>query len=254
MGVHRTGRQRCGRAGRLGPARSEGRPPVRPSAVLASADTGSWPDRLLDALADLQEPLLIVLDDAHHLTAEDCAAAVLRLASGMPPPHRLVVAARRLPAQLEPLRAILGGRHLGTADLAFRSGEAAKLIEALRGSQAGGGEDLAAMVEATAGWASALVLAATAPGPAAAAAAGTHPDGDRKPIRRSAVVGTAVDGILGRLSADERGALIQLAQLPSLSPQVVDRVTGHQATSSGWCKPECRWRAPLPGRGRCPAR
>ena len=198
------------------------------SAVLASADTGSWPDRLLDALADLQEPLLIVLDDAHHLTAEDCAAAVLRLASGMPPPHRLVVAARRLPAQLEPLRAILGGRHLGTADLAFRSGEAAKLIEALRGSQPGG-EDLAAMVEATAGWASALVLAATAPGPAAAAA-GTHPDGDRKPIRRSAVVGTAVDGILGRLSADERGALIQLAQLPSLSPQVVDRVTGHQAT------------------------
>jgi ATP/maltotriose-dependent transcriptional regulator MalT/DNA-binding SARP family transcriptional activator len=220
------------------------------TAVLANAGTSSWPDRLLDALADVKEPLLLVLDDVHHLAAEDCGTAVLRLASGMPPPHRMVVAARRLPAHLEPLRAILGTRHLGPGDLAFRPDEAAQLIESLRGGQPGA--DLAAMVEATGGWASALVLAVTLPTEPAGPGAGASADG--KPIRGSAVIGAAVDGILARLSAAEREALTQLAHLPFLSPQVVDRVTGSQAmferlvragvplarTASGW------WEMPSP--------
>jgi DNA-binding SARP family transcriptional activator len=214
------------------------------SAVLISAGPSTWADRLLDALADVGEPLLLILDDAHHLAAEDCAAAVLRLASGMPPPHRLVLTARQLPAQLEPVRAILGVCHLGPSDLAFRPDEAARLIEALRGGLPGG-EHLAEMFEAAGGWASALVLTATAPyessgpsGPAVGVRAHGGADGrtdggaagGHRPVPGAAVIGAAVTGILVRLSVAERSALTQLAHLPYLSPQVVEEVTGQQAT------------------------
>lgn len=195
------------------------------SAVLASAEPGSWADRLLDALADFRTPLLLVLDDAHHLAAEGCAAAVLRLASGMPQPHRMIVTVRQLPAHLEPLRTILGACRLDSADLAFRPDEAGRLIEALRGARLGSGQ-LAMMVEATGGWVSALVLAATlSAGPAAGAGA----DGGRSGPG-SAVIGAALTGIVARLSADERATLTQLAHLPCLSPQVAGQVSGHEAT------------------------
>jgi hypothetical protein len=248
------------------------------SAVLISAGPSTWADRLLDALADVGEPLLLILDDAHHLAAEDCAAAVLRLASGMPPPHRLVLTARQLPAQLEPVRAILGVCHLGPSDLAFRPDEAARLIEALRGGLPGG-EHLAEMFEAAGGWASALVLTATAPyessgpsGPAVGVRAHGGADGrtdggaagGHRPVPGAAVIGAAVTGILVRLSVAERSALTQLAHLPYLSPQVVEEVTGQQATfdrlvragvplarvASGWWEMPARSPLTSPGRPR----
>lgn len=195
------------------------------SAVLAGAETGSWADRLLDALVDFPKPLLLVLDDAHHLADEGCAADVLRLASGMPPPHRMIVTARQLPAHLESLRTILGACRLDSADLAFRPDEAGRLIEALRGARPGSGH-LAMMVEAAAGWVSALVLAATL---SAGPAAGDGADGVRIDPG-SAVIGAALTGILAKLSADEGATLTQLAHLPCLSPQVAAQVSGHAAT------------------------
>jgi hypothetical protein len=178
------------------------------------AGPAEWPDRLLDALADLPEPLLFVVDDAHHLTAPECAALMLRLASGLARPHHLVVAARRLHERLEPLRAVPGAAQLGPADIAFSPDETARLAEALTGTRPRD-EDLQALVEATGGWASAVLLAAPARG-------GTLPRGDR-----ARGMGGLVECFLGRLPEAEHGAVTQLAHLPYLSPQVADAVTGH---------------------------
>ncbi len=54
-------------------------------------DPAAGVERLLDALAALPVPLLVVLDDAHHLRGAEAAGLVLRLARGLPAPHRLLV-------------------------------------------------------------------------------------------------------------------------------------------------------------------
>src|ERR1700683_2242643 len=38
------------------------------SSVLGTTDPAGWPDRFLDALVDLHEPLLLVVGDGHHPT------------------------------------------------------------------------------------------------------------------------------------------------------------------------------------------
>jgi ATP/maltotriose-dependent transcriptional regulator MalT/DNA-binding SARP family transcriptional activator len=198
------------------------------SSVLGTTDPAGWPDRFLDALVDLHEPLLLVVDDAHHLTTPECAALVLRLASGMPPPHRMVVVARRLHQRLETLRAIPGAAQLTAGDIAFTRDETAQLAEVLTGSRPGGGE-LAALVETTGGWASAVVLAAPNRGPTLGPISGLGHGLDLGVLAAghpARVMGSLVESFLGRLSRADRSAVIQLSHLPYLSPHVVEAVTG----------------------------
>jgi hypothetical protein len=198
------------------------------SSVLGTTDPAGWPDRFLDALVDLTEPLLLVVDDAHHLTTPECAALVLRLASGMPRPHRMVVVARRLHQRLETLRAIPGAAQLTAGDIAFTLDETAQLAEALTGSRPGGGE-LAALVETTGGWASAVVLAAPNRGPTLGPISGLGHGLDLGVLAAghpARVMGSLVESFLGRLSRADRSAVIQLSHLPYLSPHVVEAVTG----------------------------
>jgi len=189
------------------------------SSALGAAGTAEWPGRFLDALVDLPEPLLLVIDDAHHLTTLECSTLVQRLASGMPAPHHLVVVARRLHERLETLRTVPGVTQLGSGDMAFNRAETAQLAEALTGSRPGEG-DLRALVEITGGWASALVLAAPIRGDTPGLDRGVRTAGDR-----SRVMASLVESFLGRLSPDDRSAVIQLAHLPYLSPQVIEAVT-----------------------------
>ncbi len=90
---------------------------------LASAtdvvDPATAVERLLDALAQLPVPLLVVLDDAHHLRQPQVTALVLRLARGLPAPHRLLITARRLAEALQPLRVLPAAAHLDTRALEF---------------------------------------------------------------------------------------------------------------------------------------
>jgi DNA-binding SARP family transcriptional activator len=202
------------------------------SSALGTTDPGGWPDRFLDALVDLTEPLLLVVDDAHHLTTPECAALVLRLASGMSPPHHMVVVARRLHQRLETLRAIPGVAPLAAGDIALTLEETAQLAEVLTGSRPAG-DELAALAETTGGWASAVVLAAPNRGPAAGPTSGATagPASGLDPGVLAAgdparVMGSLVESFLGRLSCADRGAVIQLSHLPYLSPQVVEAVTG----------------------------
>lgn len=51
-----------------------------------------WVERLLDGLTGGGDPVLVMLDDAHHLASAEAAAPAVRVARGLPAPHRLLVA------------------------------------------------------------------------------------------------------------------------------------------------------------------
>jgi ATP/maltotriose-dependent transcriptional regulator MalT/DNA-binding SARP family transcriptional activator len=179
-------------------------------------------ERLLDALADAEAGVLIILDDAHHLLSSEAAAVVLRLARGLPSPHRLLIAARSLTSGLEPLRGIRDAALLDTGALAFTTDEAAQLVRTRRGFDIPEPE-LRVWVESTQGWATALVLAASAHGVRGRSPGGS-PTGDHD------LIGAPLHGLLEAMAPRERRTVIQLAHLPMLSAELADAVAGAQGT------------------------
>jgi ATP/maltotriose-dependent transcriptional regulator MalT/DNA-binding SARP family transcriptional activator len=197
------------------------------------SDPGAGIERFLDALAELQVPLLVVLDDAHHLRGPDVTALVLRLARSLPGPHRLLVAARTLSAGLEPLRTLSCAR-LDTRALEFTENEASALVSSYRGRQPSGWE-LTVLLEATRGWATALVLASSAQaqlgGFAAAPGGQGGPGGPGRPGgREEMIIAPLLEPITALLSPPDRSAVVQLAHLPLLSAEIADAVSGADGT------------------------
>lgn len=189
----------------------------------ALVDRGASPELMLEALSEVlarsEDAVCLVIDDAHNLS-DGGARAVLELAVALPLPHRLVVAARRLPEPLTQLGRQPGATMLDARDLAFTRDEAAALF-ARTGLRLA--DDVAeALRDAADGWAAALVMAASA-------IARSH-DPERA-IARLLVGGNAapaalLEELLAGLSAPERAGLTQLAHLPLLSPAVVNAVMG----------------------------
>ncbi|MGD0376927.1 MAG: AAA family ATPase [Streptosporangiaceae bacterium] len=181
-------------------------------------------ERLLDALARLHVPLLVVLDDAHHLRQPQVAALVLRLARGLPAPHRLIVTGRRLADGLEPLRRLPATVHLDTRALEFTELEASALIGGYLRRQPSSWE-LSVLLESTQGWATALVLAASSQ----ATVEGIGPARDRGG-RREVTIAPLLDPVMALLRPPERAAVTQLAHLPLLSADIADAVSGADGT------------------------
>jgi LuxR family transcriptional regulator, maltose regulon positive regulatory protein len=117
---------------------------------------------LVNDLAALPAPALLVLDDYHLVGAPEVHAAVGFLLEHLPPTLHLVIASREDPPL--PLPRLRAGRQLvevRTADLGFSVQEAATLLGpgmGLRLDQA----QVAALVERTEGWAAGLQLAGLA--------------------------------------------------------------------------------------------
>lgn len=218
------------------------------SDLLAAAEVGEpaeWVERLLDALVVSEAGVLVVLDDAHHLVSADSAGLAIRLARGLPAPHRLLITARSLVGPLEGLWALEGAVRLDSTALAFTTEEAAELIGHRLGSRPRP-HDVRVLVEATQGWATALVLAA----------GGRRMGGTRALVLPSGsdLVASPLRGILRALGADDRRTIVQLAHLPLLSADLCDVVGGGEGsferivaagipitrTESGW------WELPSP--------
>ena len=195
---------------------------------LASAIDGTDPaaaaERLLDALAQLRVPLLVVLDDAHHLRDPQVTDLVLRLARGLPAPHRLLLTARRLAAGLEPLRTLPAAAYLDTRALEFTDQETAALVCAYLRRQPSSWE-LRVLLEATQGWATALVLASSSQAMVDGLAPGSDRDG-----RPEVTIAPLLDPIMAQLRPAERAAVSQLAHLPLLSAGIADAVSGADGT------------------------
>lgn len=218
------------------------------ASVLGAADAGGWPDRFLDALSLLGDPLLVVLDDVHHLSGEDAGAVVLRLARSIGAPHRLLLTARRLPGVLESVRAVHGIAAVGAHDLAFNEEEASELASKVLGRDVSD-DEVVPLVASTGGWPSALVLAARAmrggdiparsvagsktaelgasDGPEAAAASATASGvGDAWAEGPAPVIVALMDPRLQALSPVERQTACQLAHLPHFSPELATALSG----------------------------
>ena len=149
--------------------------PLDPSVFEALASPGASIEgtvvpRLGAALATIDEPLVLVLDDLHLLENQPCLDAIAALARHVPEGSQLVLSARGQPAlPLGALRARGLELEIGPDDLRMDEAEARQLLRAA-------GLDLpdaevAELTEHTEGWPAGLYLAALS---ARASGAGTR--------------------------------------------------------------------------------
>ena len=137
--------------GRPGSQRSE-RLPTR---------TGPTVRHLIDEIRGREAPIVLVLDDVHHLRGAQAPDLLVQLARELPPGSQLAVASRTVPAlRLGRLRADRLCAEFGPADLAFDAREAGDVL-ALAGVEAGR-QDVGLLIQHTEGWPAGVYLAAIA--------------------------------------------------------------------------------------------
>jgi len=179
--------------------------------------------RLTAALADLEPPVTLVLDDLHLLTEPGVLKGLEFLLRNVGPGLRLVVASRMDP--LLPLhRYRLAGQltEIRADDLAFSTDEAGLLL-----AQHGGmltADSLESLTERTEGWAAGLRLAAIS--------LGTHPDPGQfvKELiaEDSALIGYLVDEVLNVQPPEVREVLLSTSILEHVSADAAVDLTGNE--------------------------
>ncbi len=116
---------------------------------------------LVRGIRERDRPVLIVLDDIHHLHRTPVPELLIKLATSLPPGSQLAVASRTVPSlTLGRLRAERRCAEFGVVDLAFDSAEAGDVV-ALAGVRLGDAE-LQRLVDRTEGWPAGVYLAAVA--------------------------------------------------------------------------------------------
>ncbi|BBH70628.1 LuxR family transcriptional regulator [Actinoplanes sp. OR16] len=186
---------------------------LRPGQVLPSRGSVRGVDgptvlrRMSTGMGSFPGPLVIVLDDLHEITEPRVLEDIAGLLRDPPPRLRLVLISRTDPElPLHRLRAAGRLTEIRSHDLAFRPDEAAELL-ALRGRPMPA-PVLAALMQATEGWAAGLRLAVDAP-------PGTDPD--------EAAADYLIREVLAALPAQVRQFLLYTS--------VPDRICGGLASS-----------------------
>ncbi len=191
-------------------------------AIAMEAQRGDPPgavDELCTALARVREPILLIVDDAHHAD-EDGGRLLARLARQLPGDHRLLILARHAPAGLALGSAILA---IDADRLAFTTPEVQALLVA-RFDIAIDATQADELRRATGGWAAAVVLAGET------LARSADRDAELTAIVRGRVpLRSLVQRQLEGLDARDREAIVALAHLPLLSATVVEAVSGDGA-------------------------
>ena len=127
-------------------------PPVRGSHL-------TFMPRLVNALAELPETSILVLDDVHVLRSRECIAQLSFLTLHLPPTLRIVLSGRAEPPLPLHVSRVLGTlTEIRSSDLAFTGSEAAELLAAHELPL--GDAHLATLCARTEGWAAGLRLAA----------------------------------------------------------------------------------------------
>jgi LuxR family transcriptional regulator, maltose regulon positive regulatory protein len=176
---------------------------------------------LVNGLAELRSPLVLVLDEIHELTSPQATAAIDFLVRHAPEQLRIVLAGRAdPPLPVERLRVSGALTELRIADLAFDRNETADLCRRLDLTLSSADIDL--LWARTEGWAAALRLAAFSlhghPEPARFLAefAGT----DRT------VADYLVSEVLAGLPSDRREFMLRTCLVDAVSPELADALTG----------------------------
>ena len=178
---------------------------------------------LVNGLAELRSPVILVLDEVHELTSPQATAAIDFLVRHAPTQLRIVLAGRSdPPLPIERLRVNGELTELRIADLAFHRDETAELCRQLELTLSD--VDVDSLWARTEGWVAAVRLAAFSlhghPEPARFLAefAGT----DR------AVADYLVSEVLAHLPADKREFMLRTCLVDTLSPELADALTGMQ--------------------------
>jgi LuxR family maltose regulon positive regulatory protein len=193
-----------------------GSPQLAPADSLVSA--------LINDVATVSEPFVLVLDDYHVIRAEWIRQAVEFLVAHQPPQMHLVVATRRDPVlSLARLRA--GGQmtEIRAGDLRFAADEAAAFLGRTLGSALDAG--LVAALEArTEGWIAGLQMAALSMQGRDAEHVAAFVEAFGGSHRH--VIDYLVDEVLARQPADVRDFVTRTAVLDRFTAPLCDAVTG----------------------------
>jgi LuxR family maltose regulon positive regulatory protein len=178
---------------------------------------------LVNGLAELRSPLVLVLDEIHELTSPPAAAAIDFLVRHAPEQLHIVLAGRAdPPLPTERLRAGGALTELRIAELAFNREETAELCKRLE--LALSDTEIDSLWARTEGWPAAMRLAAlslrghSAPGRFLAEFAGT----DR------AVADYLIAEVLARLPEDSRDFMLRTCLVDELSAELADALTGRE--------------------------
>jgi LuxR family maltose regulon positive regulatory protein len=193
-------------------------------ATLVPAPSGGQEEflaRLLDGLGRLSRPVVLVLDDLHHLRSEHALESLERLIARAPDQLRTLVVSRRDP-KLGLHRLRLAGElvEIRGADLDFTGEEAGELMAAAGVTVDAG--DLGRLHERTEGWAAGLRLAALS--------LARHDAPDRFVAEFSGSERTVADYLLGEVLASQppavRRLLLRTCILERVNGPLADLLTG----------------------------
>ena len=185
---------------------------------------------LVNALADLDEPLVLVLDDYHLIEVDAVHRGVERLVELSPPGLTLVLATRRdPPLRLGRLRVRRQLLELRSDDLRFSVDEAPELLGPAAAQLGDAGRE--ALHQRTEGWAAGLVLAGMS------LARTTDADAFVRAFAGddSLVVEYLRDEYLAALPAQDLQRLLETSVLEQLDGELVDAVTGG-SDSAAWLR------------------
>ncbi len=171
-------------------------------------------DRLLGALSQRADPVVLMVDEA-HLLSPDGVDTLADLASDLPSPCRLIIAGRRIPAGRygRPGRMVV----IDATALRFDIDEIADLVGADAADPL-----VADIVRATDRWPAAVALAV----------ANLDSDPSWSPDTRAGqrrIVESLLDQLLSTLSPAMRAALSTLARFPLMDAEIIEHVGGAEA-------------------------
>jgi LuxR family maltose regulon positive regulatory protein len=195
---------------------------LQPAASFGPAEAAG----VIDGLAALPDPLVIVLDDVQQLRDRDLLHSIDLLLERRPPGLHVVLSARYdPPLRLRRLAVADGLTELRSRELAFTTAEARDLLA---------GSDLPlpdpvvdALVERTRGWAAGLRLAAMSLGPHTSEADVTRLRGSDRPVAEY-----LLEEVLDQLTADDRRFLLFSSVADPVCAGLASALTGDDDAQS----------------------
>lgn len=203
----------------IGQARPSVRAAVLPVVLAATDDYDIVVSALVTALADLADPLVVVIDDYHLITNESVHRGTERLID-LCPPHTTVVISTRFdpPFRLGRLRVRNHLIEVRSDGLRFEPAEAAELLQT--GARSLSPVDVELLSRRTEGWAAGLVLAGLSLGESQDATKFIQEfHGDDQ-----FVVDYLTDEFLAGVSEEHRQRLLATSILEQLSGSLVDAI------------------------------
>jgi len=176
--------------------------------------------RVVDALAQPAAPLVIVLDDMHHLRDPEVLRSIEMLLDRLAPTVHVIVSARFDPP-LRWRRLAIAGRlfEIRAEQLSFDEAEALRLLTAV-GLRLPPGP-LARLLERTRGWAAGLRLAASGLDRAAPEEAVSKLRGSERPV-----ADYLMQEVLDQLSAPDRRFVLRSSVADPVTAELAEALTG----------------------------